>query len=120
MSHDRPDVGAHSRAPLQSSNLHSLYRQPKSLGSLMAGFKSAVTKRINELRQTPGTKLWQRNYWEHIVRNEPELNRIREYIHDNPVQWEYDSLNAGKGGSRTASTQIREPITEYGVEAWMV
>ena len=39
----------------------------------------------------PG-KLWQRNYWEHIVRNEPELNRIREYIHNNPAQWEPDKL----------------------------
>ena len=39
----------------------------------------------------PG-KLWQRNYWEHIVRNEPELNRIREYIHNNPAQWELDKL----------------------------
>ena len=94
--------------------------QPRSIGAVMAGFKSAATKRINELRQTPGIKLWQRNYWEHIVRNEPELNRIQEYIHNNPAQWELDSLNVGKGGSRTAPTEIREPITEYNVEAWMV
>jgi len=37
-------------------------------------------------------KLWQRNYWEHIIRNEPELNRIREYIRDNPANWVSDSL----------------------------
>ncbi|VBB41812.1 hypothetical protein TRIP_B180007 [uncultured Desulfatiglans sp.] len=71
-------------------------------------------------RQTAGTQLWQRNYWEHIVRNEPELNRIQEYIHNNPAQWELDSLNVGKGGSRTAPTEIREPITEYDMEVWMV
>jgi len=112
-------VGAHGRAPLQSSTHHGLYRPAKSLGSLMAGFKSAVTKRINEIRATPGTKLWQRNYWEHIVLNEPELNRIREYIHNNPAQWEQDSLNVGKGGLRTAPTEIREPITKYGAEVWM-
>ena len=69
--------------------------QPRSVGAVMAGFKSAVTKRINELRQTPGAKLWQRNYWEHIVRNEPELSRIREYIHNNPAQWELDKLHPG-------------------------
>ena len=67
--------------------------QPRSVGAVMAGYKSAVTKRINELRQTPGAKLWQRNYWEHIVRNEPELNLIREYIQNNPNQWKMDRLN---------------------------
>ena len=72
----------------------------------------------------PG-KLWQRNYWEHIVRNEPELNRIREYIHNNPAQWELDKLFVRadlpvrpRPGSN--STEIREPIIGYNVEAWMV
>jgi REP element-mobilizing transposase RayT len=40
----------------------------------------------------PG-KLWQRNYYEHIVRNEPELNRIRQYIIDNPGNWAGDGEN---------------------------
>ena len=96
-------VGAHGRAPLQSSNHHGLYRQPKSLGSLVAGYKSAVTKRINELRQTPRAKLWQRNYWEHI--------------HNNPAQWELDKLFVG--ANRTAPTELREPVAEYGLETWM-
>ena len=39
----------------------------------------------------PG-KLWQRNYWEHIIRDEPELDRIRAYIRNNPAQWEMDKL----------------------------
>jgi putative transposase len=107
---------------LPSPNQQGLYRPPKSLGSLLAGYKSAVTKRINELRQTPGTKLWQRNYWEHIVRNETELNRIREYIHNNPAQWELDKLHPLSPYGRTAvrPNEIREPIAGYGVEAWMV
>jgi len=67
--------------------------RPRSLGALMAGFKSAVTKRINESRRTPGAKLWQCNYWEHIVRNENELNKIREYISNNPAQWAIDREN---------------------------
>ena len=62
--------------------------RPKSIGSLMSGFKSAVTKRINEMRNTPGAKLWQRNYYEHVIRNDDELHRIREYIPNNPVRWE--------------------------------
>jgi hypothetical protein len=69
----------------------------------------------------PG-KLWQRNYWEHIVRNEPELNRIREYIHNNPAQWESDKLHSSSlyGRFMNRPNEIREPIGGYGVEAWMV
>jgi len=41
------------------------------------------------------TKLWQRNYWEHIIRNENELNHIRNYIRHNPQKWEMDQLYGG-------------------------
>ncbi|MEW6595762.1 MAG: transposase [Thermodesulfobacteriota bacterium] len=102
--------------------------QRKPVGRLIGAFKTVSTKRINELRQTPGVKLWQRNYWEHIVRDEPELQRIRQYIHNNPSQWEMDTLHpnhpefggAGRdgscrGGSRTAPTmEIHEPAAPYG------
>jgi hypothetical protein len=57
--------------------------------------------------------LWQRNYWEHIVRDEAELNRIRNYIHHNPAQWVQDRLN-----HRTE--MVREPVSEYSGEDWMV
>ncbi len=113
-------VGAHGRAPLPPANHRMLWRQPKSLGSLIAGYKSAVTKHVNELRRMPGAKLWQHNYWEHIVRNEPELNRIREYIQNNTIQWESDKLHPnqpefyGRRGARPcAPTGIREPLTMY-------
>ncbi|MEJ5264491.1 MAG: hypothetical protein WHT29_04165 [Bacteroidales bacterium] len=45
------------------------------------------------MRNSPGVPIWQRNYWEHIIRDERELNRIREYIIHNPLQWESDSEN---------------------------
>lgn len=45
----------------------------------------ASSKQINIIRNTPGFTVWQRNYYEHIIRNEPELNRIREYIINNPL-----------------------------------
>lgn len=64
-----------------------------SVGALMAGFKSAVTKRINILRGMPGVPVWQRNYHEHIIRDEESLARIRRYIMDNPRQWALDREN---------------------------
>jgi len=78
-------VGAHGRAPLR--------RPPKSLGSFIAGYKSVVTKRINQMRGTPGVPVWQRNYWEHIIRTERALQAIRQYIADNPARWSLDRYN---------------------------
>ncbi len=63
---------------------------PQSIGAIMAGFKSAVTKCINEVRQTPGVPVWQRNYYEHIIRGQPERQRIGNYILNNPHNWEND------------------------------
>ena len=81
---DHHPVGATGRSPL-----HSKHRTlpPKSLGSFVAGFKSSVTQRINEIRGTPGQPVWQRNYYEHVIRNEIDLQEIREYIQDNPLKW---------------------------------
>jgi len=69
---------------------------PNSLPTIIRSFKSAVTKRINSLRQTPGARLWQRNYYEHVIRNETDLNDIRQYILDNPVKWDMDEENANR------------------------
>jgi putative transposase len=66
-----------------------------SVGAWAAGFKSVVTKRINLLRKTPGSPVWQRNYYEHIIRNETSYNAIAAYIANNPAQWEQDSLFMG-------------------------
>jgi putative transposase len=83
-------VGAQHAVPLQPSRTNV---QPGSLGAIVRSFKSAVTKRINELRDMPGTPFWQRNYWEHIIRDERSLNRIREYIENNPGRWAEDQLH---------------------------
>ncbi len=77
--------------PLNQSIIPSM--KPKSLSSLMSGFKSAVTKNINLIRKKPGTKIWQRNYYEHIIRNETALNHIRQYIINNPLSWQNDQLH---------------------------
>ena len=69
-----------------------------SLPDVVHRFKTMTTKRYTDgVKQSgwppyPG-KLWQRNYYEHIIRNENELNRIREYIISNPMKWESDREN---------------------------
>jgi len=67
--------------------------KPASIGAFIGGFKSSVTKRINEIRHTPGVSIWQRNYYEHVIRNEDELNEIRQYILTNPLKWALDREN---------------------------
>lgn len=59
----------------------------------MGGFKSAGTKTIRELQGELGTLVRQRNYFEHVIRNEESLQRIRQYIHDNPARWDFDREN---------------------------
>ena len=71
-------------------------RRPRSLGSFVAGFKSAATKRINEERKMPRTLVWQSRYYEHIIRNDKDLNNVREYIVNNPIQWHVDEENPNK------------------------
>ena len=70
----------------------------------MAGFKSAVTTNINLFRGTPGAKLWQRNYYDRIIRDEDELNRIREYIIYNPLKWHEDKDNPQNWNSHTKNS----------------
>jgi putative transposase len=66
---------------------------PGSLSAVIQNFISVTTRKINRMRRTPGRKLWQRNYHEHIIRNDAELNRIREYIRNNPLKWAEDREN---------------------------
>lgn len=63
-----------------------------SLSTIIGAFKAAVTRHINRLPDSPDHPIWQRNFYEHIIRNEADLNRIREYIIYNPARWETDTL----------------------------
>ncbi|NJC87341.1 MAG: transposase [Desulfuromonas sp.] len=65
----------------------------KPLGRLIGAFKTVSTKRINLLHNTPGNPVWQRNYYERVIRDEAELSRAREYIADNPRRWDMDKEN---------------------------
>ena len=57
-----------------------------SIPTIVRSFKSAVTKRINECRGTPGAPVWQRNYWERVIRDDFALTRIHRYIIANPAR----------------------------------
>ena len=82
--------GASQSAPTTTNN-SELKRKP--LGRLIGAFKTVSTKKINLIRNAPGTAIWQRNYYEHIIRNEESLNRIRQYIINNPLSWQIDQLH---------------------------
>jgi REP element-mobilizing transposase RayT len=87
-------VGAKNFSPLPDSNTstHRPIRSPsKTIGSIIRGFKIGVTKWFRE--NTVAHIVWQRNYYEHIIRNEESLNRIRQYVLDNPVRWAFDREN---------------------------
>jgi putative transposase len=64
-----------------------------TLGQMIAFFKYKSTKEINLLiRIIPGP-FWQRNYYEHIIRNEDDLHQTRKYIMENPLKWDTDEYN---------------------------
>ena len=64
-----------------------------SLGAIIGQFKTACAKQINALRDVHGIPVWQRNYYEHVIRNDRELNNIWNYIDTNPLNWENDEEN---------------------------
>lgn len=63
-----------------------------TIPTIVRGFKSAVTKQINIIRNSSGVPVWQRNYYEHIIRNEESYIRISEYIKNNPKNWKEDEI----------------------------
>jgi len=64
-----------------------------SLSEIMRGFKTFSARKINEIRKTTGIPVWQRNYYERIIRDENELEETRKYIVNNPKKWEFDKEN---------------------------
>jgi REP element-mobilizing transposase RayT len=81
-------VGVQNIEPLQNTYQHVI---PKSLGSIIRSYKAAVTHECRKYRYH--NFHWQRNYYEHIIRNDNELNNIRDYIHNNVLQWALEKNN---------------------------
>ena len=67
--------------------------QAGQLSSIAATFKAAVTRTVNRELREPGGKIWQRGYFERIVRDTEAYHQIRVYIHENPENWETDEEN---------------------------
>ena len=67
--------------------------QRLTLGHVIAYFKYQSTKQINVVRGIPGMSVWQRNYYERIIRDENDLGRVRQYITNNPILWDSDPDN---------------------------
>ena len=78
--------------PLRHDNIdiETMHRQRPTLGQIVAYFKYQSTKGINERRGMPGARLWQRNYYEHVIRDDADLRKLREYVMNNPLKWELD------------------------------
>jgi putative transposase len=93
-----PSVRATRRvAPTQSSR--PCGPKPGSIGGIIGQYKSAVTKRINQIRETHAEPIWQRNSHDRIIRDQTELVNIRTYIADNPRRWSEDRYHPEKVGS---------------------
>jgi REP element-mobilizing transposase RayT len=96
-------VGAHGNAPLplgrrwpEGERAHCcapLRRPPRSLGALISGFKGAVTRRVARSLGSRSLPVWQRGYYEHVVRDDGDLEGIRQYIGENPKRWAEDREN---------------------------
>ncbi|MEO8343864.1 MAG: transposase [Gallionella sp.] len=86
----RGDEGTARRAPTVER-----FGKPTvgTVPTMIRSFKSAVTKCINEIRNTPGAPVWQRNYYEHVIRDEADYTGIAEYIANNPQRWAEDFLH---------------------------
>ena len=79
------------------------------LPEIVRQFKTFSARRINEHRGTTGTPVWQRNYYEHIIRDDASLNRIRQYILNNPIKWAQDKENPVLGAG-LESTPARDKL----------
>ena len=85
-------VGAIHESPLHDESSPKR-RRKMLLPKIMGYFKMNTAKRANIMRRTQGARFWQRNYYEHVIRNERELNAIRQYIENNPLKWALDRDN---------------------------
>ena len=95
------DVGAGLPRPSPSQGEETSPLPRPLLGQAVAYFKYQSAKRINQLRNTPGARVRQRNYYEHVVRSEVEFDRVRQYIVDNPARWELDPENPARLATQT-------------------
>jgi len=66
-------------------------------------FKSSSARRVNALRGTPGAPFWQRGYFDHMIRDDDDLDRVRRYIVENPMRWTVSRAQAALAGNVPAA-----------------
>ena len=97
---DRDDVGFRRDTACRVSTTKTTTHQTQtvrfgrptkqSIPTIVRSFKSAATRTINQYRNSPGQSVWQSRFYDHIVRNDDEFSRIREYVLYNPQNWKKD------------------------------
>ena len=86
-------VGAGLAPPTVNTSTGSAAAPKVSLSGIVGAFKSISTINTNRLSQTPGDLLWQRSYYEHIIRDAEDMKKVQRYILENPMRWELDPEN---------------------------
>ena len=87
------DMGAHTGAPLQKI---VQWLKTMTTNEYLKLIKAGISQNMN-------SKLWQRGYFEHVIRNEKDLSAVRQYINDNPLKWQFDSENPNMISSKSRS-----------------
>ena len=109
---DREDVGAVREPPVVGRE------KVKPLGSLVGAFKTVSSKKINQMRGTSGETVWQRNYYEHVLRSENELESIRSYVSLQPAGLAVRSGKPARAGRVRGRQKGRFANRPYGGPAW--
>ena len=83
---------------LMPDHLHGIIiisesKEKASLANIIQNFKSISSRKINRINKNYGISIWQRNYYDHIIRNERSLQHMRHYIKNNPLTWADDQLH---------------------------
>ena len=85
----------HGILMVKDTDLEAVKR--RSVSDIMRRYKTFSSRRINRIRQTTGP-VWQRSYWEHVIRNQEAFRRIHDYITTNPLRWHLDKENPHRIG----------------------
>jgi REP element-mobilizing transposase RayT len=94
--YDEVEIDALQIMPNHMHAVILLHRHRHALGTIIGSYKAAVTKRIRELPGWSRARVWETNYYEHVIRNDDSLHRIRQYIVNNPLKWELDRYHPAR------------------------
>ena len=111
----RRRVEGHSNAvPQPRAPAREAFGKPvkRSIPTIVRAYKSAVTYAVNTTENQRGAVLWQRNYYEHVIRNDRELNNVRWYILNNPLNWQLDRDNARNIRKLSPSESVDEYVKD--------